>query len=162
MRPGKAQVCPRPMQTSLYLHWPVSGFSRRDISRLGRKMDCEVTAGMLHTGICLSVYLSMQLFTRPLIRLSSRPSLHPLTHLSIFPLVYSSYQSFLRMTGTFSPRKRPVWPTPEHTHTNTLSFLPVGGSVGHVGCLPAHEIAKNVEAIEVGVLTTPVHVASRD
>lgn len=31
-----------------------------------------------------------------------------------------------------------------------------------MGYLPAHEIAKNVEAIEVGVLTTPVHVASRD
>lgn len=61
------------MQTSLYRHWPVSGFSRRDISRLQRKMNCEVMAGMLHKGIYLSIYSSIQLFTHPFIHLSSQP-----------------------------------------------------------------------------------------
>jgi hypothetical protein len=88
------------------------------------------------------------------------PSILASTHPSV---QLCTHRSFQRETGTFSLRKRPVWPTPEHMHTNTLSFLPLRESIGHVGRhLPAHEIAKNVEAIEIGVLTTPVHVASGD
>lgn len=53
------------------------------MSRLQRKMNYEVTAGMLHKRICLSIYLSIQLFTHPSIHLSSHPFLHPIIHPSV-------------------------------------------------------------------------------
>jgi hypothetical protein len=63
--------------------------------------------------------------------------------------------------------------THTHVHTHTDSFLfnivwvgrepeaAAGGTHG-VGHLPTHEISKNVEAVQVGVLAATVHITPCD
>lgn len=83
---------------------------------------------------------------------------------------------------TSSQRRRPAWlplggpgqramtmcPLRPHTHSAPVPcFLQQASGSSclapePMGHLPTHKIAENVEAVQVGVLTAPVHIASRD